>query len=309
MLRIYRRHKIKNYFQFGTHIAPFVLYLIHSKSALLSFEIQLPLFQGPFDLLLFFIQRDELDVHDIPIHKITKDFLDYLHRLEEMNVEVASEFILVAATLMRIKAKMLLPRPVLDEEGNEVDPREELVRHLLEYKKYKSVVESLSQMEEARQQMEARGNVVKELRKLAEGNDVESELQNIDLYKLLKVYQKVLNRYELEKNKPTHEVVQYPYTIAKQRSYIMDQLGHFPRLSFSQLIEFEPNKIAVIFNFLSILDLLQMRKITMHLGEGFNNFWIEKLDEELVDQCVHQTATKPSRLSTPAVSGYRSLLA
>lgn len=250
----------------------------------MSFEIQLPLFQGPFDLLLFFIQRDELDVHDIPIHKITKDFLDYLHRLEEMNVEVASEFILVAATLMRIKAKMLLPRPVLDEEGNEVDPREELVRHLLEYKKYKSVVESLSQMEEARQQMEARGNVVKELRKLAEGNDVESELQNIDLYKLLKVYQKVLNRYELEKNKPTHEVVQYPYTIAKQRSYIMDQLGHFPRLSFSQLIEFEPNKIAVIFNFLSILDLLQMRKITMHLGEGFNNFWIEKLDEELVDQ-------------------------
>ena len=250
----------------------------------MSFEIQLPLFQGPFDLLLFFIQRDELDVHDIPIHKITKDFLDYLHRLEEMNVEVASEFILVAATLMRIKAKMLLPRPVLDEEGNEVDPREELVRHLLEYKKYKSVVESLSQMEEARQQMEARGNVVRELKKLAEGNDVESELQNIDLYKLLKVYQKVLNRYELEKNKPTHEVVQYPYTIAKQRSYIMDQLDHFPRLSFTQLIEFEPNKIAVIFNFLSILDLLQMRKITMHLGEGFNNFWIEKIEGDLVEE-------------------------
>ncbi len=250
----------------------------------MSFEIQLPLFQGPFDLLLFFIQRDELDIHDIPIHTITKDFLDYLHRLEEMNVEVASEFILVAATLMRIKAKMLLPRPVLDEDGNEVDPREELVRHLLEYKKYKSVVENLSQMEEGRMQKEARGNVVKELKKLAAGNDVESELQNIDLYKLLKVYQKVLNRYELEKNRPTHEVVQYPYTISKQRSYIMDQLGHFPRLSFAQLIEFEPNKIAVIFNFLSILDLLQMRKITLHLGEGFNNFWIEKSDEQLVDQ-------------------------
>ena len=250
----------------------------------MSFEIQLPLFQGPFDLLLFFIQRDELDIHDIPIHTITKDFLDYLHRLEEMNVEVASEFILVAATLMRIKAKMLLPRPVLDEEGNEIDPREELVRHLLEYKKYKSVVENLSQMEEGRMQKEARGNVVRELKKLAEGNNVESELQNIDLYKLLKVYQKVLNRYELEKNRPTHEVVQYPYTISKQRSYIMDQLGHFPRLSFVQLIEFEPNKIAVIFNFLSILDLLQMRKITLHLGEGFNNFWIEKSEEELVDQ-------------------------
>lgn len=243
----------------------------------MNFEIQLPLFQGPFDLLLFFIQRDELDIHDIPIHKITKDFLDYMHRLEEMNVDVASEFILVAATLMRIKSKMLLPRPVLDEEGNEKDPREELVKHLLEYKKYKSVVETLSKMEEDRLQKETRGNVVKELKKLAEGNDVESELQNLDLYKLLKVYQKVIDRYELEKNKPTHKVVQYPYTMAGQHSYIMEQLSHLPLLSFTQLIDFEPNKIAVIFNFLSILDLLQMRKITLHLGEGFNNFRIEKL--------------------------------
>lgn len=243
----------------------------------MSFEIQLPLFQGPFDLLLFFIQRDELDIHDIPIHRITRDFLDYMHRLEEMNVDVASEFILVAATLMRIKSKMLLPRPVPDEEGNEKDPREELVKHLLEYKKYKSVVENLSKMEEDRLQKEARGNVVKELKKLAEGNNVESELQNLDLYKLLKVYQKVIDRYELEKNKPTHQVVQYPYTMAGQRAYIMEQLSLMPLLSFTQLIDFEPNKIAVIFNFLSILDLLQMRKITLHLGEGFNNFWIEKL--------------------------------
>ena len=100
-----------------------------------KFEIKLPLFEGPFDLLLFFIERDELDIYDIPIASITDDFLSYLHHLEEMNVEVASEFILVAATLMRIKAKMLLPRPTIDEEGNEIDPREELIRHLLEYKK------------------------------------------------------------------------------------------------------------------------------------------------------------------------------
>jgi len=125
----------------------------------LSFEIKLPLFEGPFDLLLFFIQRDELDIYDIPITKITKDFLNYLHELEQMNVEVASEFILVAATLMRIKAKMLLPRPVVDEEGNEIDPRDELVKHLLEYKKYKSVIQALSQLEENRMQREARGNI------------------------------------------------------------------------------------------------------------------------------------------------------
>src|SRR5690242_12251545 len=107
-----------------------------------NFEIKLPLFEGPFDLLLFFIERDELDIYDIPIAKITNDFLDYLHELETLNVELASEFILVAATLMRIKSKMLLPRPQLDEQGNEIDPREELIKHLLEYKKYKSVVET-----------------------------------------------------------------------------------------------------------------------------------------------------------------------
>ena len=250
----------------------------------MSFEIKIPLFEGPFDLLLFFIQRDELDIHDIPINKITKDFLGYLHHLEEMNVEVASEFILIAATLMRIKAKMLLPRLVLDEEGNEIDPREELIKHLLEYKKYKSVVEELSSMEEERLQKEKRGNIVKELRKLAEGTNVESELQDLDLYKLLKVYQKVLNRYEIEKNRPRHEVVQYPYSITIQRKFVLDKLSNVKRLSFVELIDFEPNKIAVIFNFLSILDLLQMRQIMIHLGEGFNNFWIEKLDEELVDQ-------------------------
>lgn len=252
----------------------------------MSFEIKLPLFEGPFDLLLFFIQRDELDIHDIPINQITKDFLDYLHQLEQMNVEVASEFILVAATLMRIKAKMLLPRPVLDEEGNEIDPREELVKHLLEYKKYKSVIEQLSQMELNRSQKEVRGNVAKELRKIAEGNNVEAELQNVDLYKLLKVFQNVLARYEIEKNKPTHEVVQYPYSISKQREFVLHKLLEYPRLSFSQMIEFEPNKIAVIFNFLSILDLLQMRRIIMHLGDGFNNFWIERIEDEkeLVNQ-------------------------
>lgn len=250
----------------------------------MSFEIKLPLFEGPFDLLLFFIQRDELDIHDIPINKITKDFLDYLHHLEQMNVEVASEFILVAATLMRIKSKMLLPRPVLDEEGNEIDPREELVRHLLEYKKYKSVIEELSKMEHARSLKETRGNISKELKKLAEGNNVESELQDIDLYKLLKVFQRVLSRYEYEQNKPKHEVVQYPYSITKQRQFIMNKLLEKPRLSFVQLIDFEPNKIAVIFNFLSILDLLQMREITMHLGEGFNNFWIEKVEGNLVTE-------------------------
>ncbi|MEQ8924975.1 MAG: segregation/condensation protein A [Fulvivirga sp.] len=245
----------------------------------MSFEIKLPLFEGPFDLLLFFIERDELDINDIPISKITKDFLDYLHNLEQMNIEVASEFILVAATLMRIKSKMLLPRPQLDEEGNEIDPREELVKHLLEYKKYKSVLEELKEMETSQIDKEKRGNLAKELRHLSETVNVESELQDLDLYKLLKVFQNVMERYEVEKNKPRHEVIQYPYTISGQRDYIMANLTNRTKISFGEIIEQDANKIAVIFNFLAILELLQLNMITLIIGEGFNNFWVEKLDE------------------------------
>ncbi|WP_296618630.1 segregation/condensation protein A [Marivirga sp.] len=244
----------------------------------MSFEIKLPLFEGPFDLLLFFIERDELDIYDIPISKITNDFLDYLKHLEQMNIEVASEFILVASTLMRIKAKMLLPRPQIDEEGNEIDPREELVRHLLEYKKYKSVLQELSDMEGKMQEKEKRGNVKKEVRSLSETINVESELQNVDLYKLLRVFRDVMARYELEKNKPSHKVVQYPYTIEAQKDHIIGKLERDGKLAFTTFIEEKPEKIAVIFNFLAILELLQSSLIAITVGEGFNNFWLEKIE-------------------------------
>lgn len=242
-----------------------------------TFEIKLPLFEGPFDLLLFFIERDELDIHDIPISKITDDFLDYIHHLEKLNVEVASEFILVAATLMRIKAKLLLPRPVLDEEGNEIDPREELVKHLLEYKKYKSVIEELSQMEVDRLSMERRGNLFKEIKLLSSTVNVESELQDLDLYKMMKVFERIMERFQQEQNKPTHQVVQYPYTIESQKNFLIKRIlqSKDQRVSFSDLVSEKPEKILVIFNFLAILELLQLSRITMHLGEGFNNFWIE----------------------------------
>jgi len=245
-----------------------------------KFEIKLPLFEGPFDLLLFFIERDELDIYDIPIAKITDDFFDYISHLEKLNVEVASEFILVAATLMRIKAKMLLPRPVVDEEGNEIDPREELVKHLLEYKKYKSVVATLAEMEADRMSREKRGNLKKEIKRLSETINVEAELQDLDLYKMMRVFQKVMKRYELEQNKPVHQVVQYPYTIEKQKERLMERLVYGKKLSFAELIQEKPDKILVIFNFLSILELLQLKQIVISVGEGYNNFWIARRDEK-----------------------------
>lgn len=242
----------------------------------MTFEIKLPLFEGPFDLLLFFIERDELDIYDIPISKITNDFLDYINDLELMNIEVASEFILVAASLMRIKAKMLLPRPQLDEEGNEIDPRDELVKHLLEYKKYKSVIKTLGQMEDDRLGKHTRGNINKELKKLSSGNDVEAELQDLDLYKLLKVFEKAILRFEEEQNQPVHKVIPFPYTIEDQKESLLAKLKRKKKVSFTDLIKGNQSKILLIFNFLAILELLQSHDIGIVVGEGYNNFWIEK---------------------------------
>jgi segregation and condensation protein A len=241
-----------------------------------NFEVKLPLFEGPFDLLLFFIERDELDIYDIPISKITNDFLEYIRQMEQLNMEVASEFILVAATLMRIKSKMLLPRPQLDEQGNEIDPREELVRHLLEYKKYKSVIDSFHQLEEVSLAKEKRGNLMKELKVLAESTNVEAELQDVTIYKLMTVFEKILKRLEAEKNKPVHQVIQYPYTVEEQKKYLLEELTKKPRLSFTELLEAYPTRIGVIFNFLAILEMLALQVLTIQIGEGFGNFWIAK---------------------------------
>lgn len=239
-----------------------------------NFEIKLPLFEGPFDLLLFFIERDELDIYDIPIAKITKDFLNYLHQLETLNVELASEFILVAATLMRIKSKMLLPRPQLDEQGNEIDPREELIKHLMEYKKYKSVIDSFQKMEEAELMKEKRGNILREIRLLAASSNVEAELQDVDLYKLMQVFEKVTKRFEEEKNRPVHQVMQYPYTVEGQKEHILNELTRKRTVSFSEMIQTNPTRVALIFNFLAILEMLAIGNLDIQVGDGFNNFWI-----------------------------------
>lgn len=249
-----------------------------------NFEVHLPLFEGPFDLLLFFIERDELDIYDIPISKITNDFLEYIHKMETLNIEVASEFILVAATLMRIKSKMLLPRPQLDEEGNEIDPREELVKHLLEYKKYKSVIQDFQNMEETELLKERRGNIMKELRSLAESTNVEAELQDVDLFKLLTVFEKVLRRAEEEKNKPVHQVIQFPYTIEGQKEFIQNELTRKERVAFTDLFETAPTRIALIFNFLAILEMLAVGLLSIKVGEGYNNFWVMKPEESTVSE-------------------------
>lgn len=243
------------------------------------FEIKLPQFEGPFDLLLFFIERDELDIYNIPIAKITNDFLAYIRQMQQLNLEVAGEFILVASTLMRIKAKMLLPRPELDEAGNQLDPRQDLVNQLLLYRQFKGAAEEMKSLEENRALREVRGNIPNELMRIAQSTSYADELSHLSMYHLMAAFEKVMKRFEHEQNRIHHTVQQYPYTIEEQRSFVTSFITGKGRISFTDVLMTSKNKVEVIFTFLAILELLQEQVLKITVGDGFNNFWLALKEE------------------------------
>lgn len=244
-------------------------------AAATTYTIKLDQFEGPFDLLLFFIERDELDIYNIPIAQITDNFLEYIRQMEALNIDLASEFILVAATLMRIKAKMLIPRKPIDEEGNEIDPREELVQRLLEYKRYKSVLDEMREMEEKRSKQEDRGNISRELKVIANKALVDVELESLSLFKILKTFEKVMERYEDEnRRKKVHTVVDYNYTIQGQQIYILSKLKKGVKTGFKSIFGKCENRVHAIVTFLGLLELLNLDKLKIVQGEGINNFWL-----------------------------------
>jgi segregation and condensation protein A len=244
-----------------------------------NYQIKLPQFEGPFDLLLFFIERDELDIYNIPIHRITVDFLDYLHKSEQLNIELSSEFILFISTLMRIKAKMLLPRKELDEKGNEIDPRQELIDKILEYKRFKEASLQMAEMEAQRLLLLKRGNITKELAQISEEAGEGTEIQTITLFKLMKTFERVMKRRHERLNKPVHTVVQYNYTMEGSREHMIQVVQKEKTMAFEKLFDICEDRIHAIFLFLSLLELAQQRFMTILVGDGKNNFIVEWNEE------------------------------
>lgn len=242
-----------------------------------NYEIKLEQFEGPFDLLLFFIERDELNIHDIPISKITDDFLDYIQQMHSLNIELAAEFIFVASTLMRIKAKMLLPRPEAEEEENGPDLKEQLVQKLILYKQFKDVCEELKVLEEKREKLHSRGNIAYDL-KHTKRQVTEEELSSFDLYKLMMVYEKLMYNFTHRVNPVTHTVVKFPYTIEQQKEAIATLLELNKKLDFQMILKNSENRVQFVFNFLAILEMLQQKLLEIEVGMGFNNFTIANRD-------------------------------
>lgn len=249
-----------------------------------TYNIKIPTFEGPFDLLLFFIERDELDINDIPISEITENFLAYIKQLEHLDIDVASEFILVAATLMKIKARLLIPRKELDPEGNEIDPRAELTQKLLEYKRYKSVIEDFEKLEESRSQKFERGYKGAEIVQVASQALSELEMESISLFKLLSTFNRLMDNIGSRKPFIVHKILQYDYTIEGQQNLIFEKVKIGVPTRFEDLFNLAENKVEAIITFLALLELLNLQKITLIQGEGLNNFWLEIHGDETSEE-------------------------
>ncbi|MCL6099754.1 MAG: segregation/condensation protein A [Bacteroidetes bacterium] len=232
------------------------------------YKISLKEFEGPLDLLLFFLKRDELDIYDIPISRITKEFMEYLHLLEQLDLEVAGDFILMAATLMQIKVKMLLPREI-DEKGEEIDPRADLVRALLEYKRYKEMSEELSFMEATMRTYNYRGNFDSDNKETPTNYD--ALLKNISIYDLIKAFKKALLDRPAE---PVHQIKKWNVTIDEQMEYIMGKISENNNVSFIELMLDIRDKIRIVVTFIAMLEMVKAGRIGLRESLNLNDFII-----------------------------------
>ena len=175
---------------------------------------------------------------------------------------------------------MLLPRKELDEQGNEIDPRQELINKILEYKRFKEASAQMAEMEATRMLMVKRGNIEKELAEIGEEAGEGTEIQNITLFKLMRAFERAMLKYSDRINKPVHTVVQYNYTMEGSRDYMLNEAREQRTLSFETIFEKCENRVHAIFLFLSLLELVQQKFLKIIIGEGKNNFIIEYNEPE-----------------------------
>lgn len=222
------------------------------------YRVKLTDFEGPLDLLLFFIKRDELDITNIPIAQITQEYLDSLQLMASLDLEVAGEFIVMAATLMQIKVRMLLPR---DENAEaEEDPRAELVRRLIEYKRFKEMSQSMSTMEDEQRRIYFRKFFQADTRVQPE-DDVDSEtLKDISLFNLIAAYKTAMDHMP---KKVVHEVTLLPVTVDEQISFIMDYLRVHGTGTFLAIVRHMTEKVRVVVTIVALLELTKNRVVTL----------------------------------------------
>lgn len=232
------------------------------------YTLKLQDFEGPLDLLLFFIKRDELDVYDIPIARITKEFLDYLHYMQQLDLEIAGEFLVMAAELMQIKVKLLLPPEPGEEE--EIDPRANLVQRLVEYKRFKEVSLGMKHCEEEQMKVYYRGY------HSADEHEIEKEtsedmIRDVTFFDLIASFKFAMDRMP---KKFIHEIMKINVTIEEQMVYIEEFFSRRSEATFYEMVKDFADRIHIVVTFLALLEVIRAKKLIIRQLQPFGELSI-----------------------------------
>lgn len=222
----------------------------------MSYKIKLEMFEGPLDLLLYLIKKDQLNIYDIPIAQVTEQYMQYLELMKMLNLDIVGDFLVMAATLMQIKSRMLLPPDPNAQQEEELDPRDELVRRLLEYKQFKEIAENLRNRELTRQDFFGRILDVERTKELKE--EAKEVYFEASLFDLITAFTKILKNVPKE---VFYEVIKEEHTVEQKIHDILHMLLEKPKVMLGDLFSRSRSKIEIIVTFMAILELIRLREI------------------------------------------------
>jgi segregation and condensation protein A len=240
----------------------------------MTYSVKLQAFEGPLDLLLHLIKKNEIDIYDIPIAEITRQYLEYIEIMKTLNLDVAGEFLVMAATLLHIKSRMLLPVPE-EPDQDEEDPRADLVRQLIEYQSIKEAASSLDEREILERDVFVRRAFPEETE--VEGRGI--EIEGLSLFELIEAFKKVLAEIPEE---AVHEVIAERVSISDKISLILEALDMEENISFHDLLRSAGSKQDVIVTFLAILEIIRLKMIKVHQSQPCGPIWVYRaINEEI----------------------------
>ena len=234
----------------------------------MAYRVKLQNFEGPLDLLLFLIKKNEVDIYDIPISEITSQYLEYVDIIKLLDLESAGEFILLATTLIRIKAKMLLPRPQTEDDEEIVDPRMELVNRLLEYKRFKELAFKFSDLEDEQSKMFSRSQYPEMDQETESGIELD---EDITIFSLISAFKQVLDRMPKE---TFHQVQDIQISLEEQIEYILNRLTVSRQVTFFDLISHIRDRIVIVVTFMAMLELIKRGELIARQSDAFGEIWI-----------------------------------
>ncbi len=241
-----------------------------------DYKVKLDVFEGPLDLLLYLIKRDEVDIYEISIERITKQYLEYLDAFRLLNIDLAGEFIVMAANLLYIKSRTLLPadQQMAEEDADEDDPRWELIRQLIEYKKFKEAAGQLREREAAQENLYARVPAAPELAPEAENLLVEE----VGIFDLIRAFQNVLKR-RTPKQEDLREIFEENFTVADKIDHVLRLISSGVSIKFEEMFPDHASRTEIVVTFLAMLELIRMKQLRVRQDAHFSEIWIERNDD------------------------------